>query len=71
MNQLGFSFCFWHLKVKPALDGGDFVFAHDDFLVGGGGHVNEHLAEEIGGELLDGSGADDELTDNITCSVPL
>ena len=48
--------------VEPSLDGGDFVFAHDDFLVGGGGHVDAHLAEEIGGELLYGSGADDELT---------
>ena len=49
------------LGIEPTLDGGYFVFADDDFLVGGGGHVDAHLAEEIGGELLYGSGADDEL----------
>ena len=50
------------LGIQPSFDGGDFVFADDDFLVGGGGHVDAHLAEEIGGELADGSGTDDELT---------
>ena len=50
------------LRIEPTLDGGDFVFADDNFLVGGGGHVDAHLAEEIGGEFLNGDGADDELT---------
>ena len=44
------------LRVEPALDGGDFVFTHNDFLVGGGSHVDAHLTKEIGGEFLHGSG---------------
>ena len=48
-------------RVQPAFDGGDLVFADDDFLVGGGGHMDAHLAEEIGGEFLNSSCTDDEL----------
>ena len=50
------------LGIEPTLDGGHSVFAHNDLFVGGGGHVDAHLAEEIGGEFLHGDGADDELT---------
>ena len=50
------------LGIEPALDGGDFVFADNDFLVRSGGHVDAHLAEKIGGEFQHGGGADDELT---------
>ena len=50
------------LGIEPTLDGGYLVFADDDFLVGGGSHVDAHLAKEIGGEFLDCYGADDELT---------
>ena len=50
------------LGIEPALDGGHSVFAHNDLFVGGGGHVDAHLAEEIGGEFLHGDGTDDILT---------
>ena len=52
----------YFLRIQPAFDGGNFVFADDDFLVGGGGHVDAHLAEEIGGEFLYGGSTNDELT---------
>ena len=52
----------YFLRIQPAFDGGNFVLADDDFNGGEGGDVDAHLAEEIGGELADGSGANDELT---------
>ena len=50
------------LRVEPAFHGGDFVFADNDFLVGGGCHVDAHLAKEKGREFLDGGSTDDVLT---------
>lgn len=54
--------CRLGLPIQPPLDAGYLVFADDYFLVGGGSHVDAHLAEEIGGELLYGGSADDELS---------
>ena len=53
---------FDNLRIQPALDGGHLVLADNNLDVGEGGYVNAHLTEEIGGELTDGSSADNELT---------
>ena len=49
-------------RVQPAFDGGDLVFADDDFRVGETCNVDAHLAKEVGREFVNGCGVNDELT---------
>ena len=49
-------------RVQPAFDGGDLVFADDDFRVGETCNVDAHLTKEVSGKFVNGCCANDELT---------